>query len=237
MKFSFWNYSNAPQSDAVVVLFAGPSVKQNSEKILAWIDKYNAKVFCSNYNYSSVGIRGDFTYIANDFKLKDVAPSIECSIIVPVNIDRGELPSGKAEKILKKCKKRGIKVYLAGTKKHSSTYKIPEGYAKIDKEGRYLHSRLSSAGHGSMLVSLMCKPNRMLIVGCDGPGGKNAAYKKFFDGSKRAYNRPHKHKRFTKHFINVILPTAKKYCSRIETFKNVPLYELDKKKYGITVVD
>ncbi len=233
MKIRTLKYNRIRKSDVVVVLCGGPSIPNNVERINEYIRKNKAIVFGSNYSFESIGIKSDYTYIANDFKLHENIKKITNAVIIPAKIFLGEFPPDDTRRLIKA---HTHKVYQAGIKANPTTYTIKKGLVKILPDGKIPYSRLSSAGHGCMLVSLLCKPKRMLLVGLDGPKDKTFATKIMFDGREVKYGKPHKHDNFKNHFINVIVPTVRYHGVQIETFKDVGIYQLSKKKLGIKVI-
>jgi len=233
MKIRTLKYSRIIQSKAVVVLCGGPSVTNNADRINEYVRKYNAVVFGSNYSFDCVGIKSNYTYIANDFKLHENIKKINNEVIIPAKVFSGEFPPEDTRKLIREHR---YKVLQAGVKANPTTYTIKKGIVKILPDGQIPYSRLSSAGHGCMLVSLLCKPQRMLLVGLDGPKDKTFATKIMFDGTEVKYGKPQKHMNFQNHFVNVIVPTVQFHKVQIETFEDVGLYGLNKKKLGIKVI-
>ena len=238
MKLSFnqWNYKSVRQSNSVVVLCAGPSVKANGKKILSYIESNNSVVFAANYNYGSIGLSADFTYVANDFKLGENEAKIVSPIIVPAKIFSGKINSKIAKNALKSHQERGLLIYMSGSRKDPTTYKFTKGPLKVNKDGSLSYSRLSSAGHGCMLLSLVCRPKRLLLVGMDGPVDSQCKEKLMFDGKRVKYKKPRKNENFKNHFIDVILPTLVHYGVVVETYNDVGIYGLNKKKLGLRVL-
>ena len=233
MKIRTLKYSRIREAKAVVVLCGGPSVTNNADRINKYVKKNKAIVFGSNYSFESIGIKSDYTYIANDFKLHENIKKISNEVIIPAKIYAGEFPPDDTRRLIKEHQ---YKVYQAGQRKDPTTYTIKRGLVKILPDGKIPYSRLSSAGHGCMLVSLLCKPKRMLLVGLDGPTDNTFKEKIMFDGRVQKYGKPQKHENFKNHFINVIVPTIQHHGVQIETFQDVGIYRLNKKKLGIKVI-
>jgi len=233
MKIRTLKYSRIKQSEAVIVLCGGPSVTNNADRINEYVRKYNAVVFGSNYSFDCIGIKSDYTYIANDFKLHENIKKINNEVIIPAKVFSGEFPPEDTRKLLKA---HPYKIYQAGIKANPTTYTIKKGIVKILSDGQIQYSRLSSAGHGCMLVSLLCRPQRMLLVGLDGPTDNTFKEKIMFDGRVQKYGKPQKHENFKNHFVNVIVPTVQHHVVQIETFEDVGIYQLDKNKLGINII-
>lgn len=232
-----YNYSTAKKTNSVVVLFAGPSTMQNKERIIDYVKNNNSVVIGSNYSYESIGIKSDYTYVANDFKLDENEKHINNDIIVPGRIFSGEIDPKKSRKTLRRHIDRGFNVFMAGGKEFSTTYKIKSGAIEIKPDGFLPYGRFSSAGHGAMLMSIVCRPKKMLIVGLDGPSDSSCKEKIMFTGKKVPYNKPQKNENFKNHFTNVILPSMRKFGISIETYSNVIIYGLDKSDLGIKIIE
>ncbi len=230
------DYKSIKKSDAVVVLCGGPSVTNNATRIKEYVKNNNAILFGSNYSFETIGIKSDYTYVANDFKLHENIAKINNDIIIPAKLFNGEFPPEDTKKLIRKHVERGYKVFQAGDIKNPTTYTIKKGVVKILPNGEIPYSRLSSAGHGCMVVSLLCKPKRLLLVGLDGPKDSTFNTKIMFDGKEVKYAKPQKHENFRQHFINVILPTMRHYGVQVETFSDVRIYDMDKREMQIKVI-
>jgi len=230
-----YKFATVKQSKSVIVLFAGPSTAENASKIIEYARKNDSIIIGSNYNYETLGIKSDYTYVANDFKLAENAKLIKNSIIVPGKIFSGEKTPQETEKHLLNHMKRGYSVFMAGGRKYPTTYTVRD-FVKMDKDGFLPYSRFSSAGHGSMIMGAVCRPNKMLVVGLDGPTDASCKEKIMFDGRVQPYNKPQKNENFKNHFIKVILPSMKRFKIQLETFNNIKIYGLNKTKLGFKIL-
>jgi hypothetical protein len=235
--YSKFNYKAVKQSDSTVVLCAGPSVANNKDKVLDYIKNNNSVVLGSNYSYESIGIKSDYTYVANDFKLSENAAKINNHIIVPFKVFNGnEVDPRITRKLLLNHIKKGFKVYVIGAYKTPTTYTITKGTIKIEKDGEIIYSRLSSAGHGCMYLSTVFQPKKILLVGMDGPADSSCQTKVMFDGKVVKYGKPKKNENFKQHFVNVVMPTLKSKGITLETFVDVGIYQINKEEVGIRVI-
>jgi len=230
-----YKFATVKQSNSVIVSFAGPSTAKNASRIIEYARKEQSVIIGSNYNYETLGIKSDYTYVANDFKLADNEKLINNDIIVPGKIFSGEKTPDETSKRLLNHIKRGFNVFMAGGRKYPTTYTVRD-FVNMEKDGFLPYSRFSSAGHGSMVMGAVCRPKKMLIVGLDGPTDASCKEKIMFDGRVQPYNKPQKNENFKNHFIKVILPSMKRFGIRLETFSNVGIYGLDKNKLGFSVL-
>ena len=231
-----FNFKTAKKANTVVGLYAGPSVSRNSEKILKYIKDNNSIVIGSNYNFESIGIKSNYTYIANDFKLVEQDGKLTNDIVIPGRLFSGEHPPKESRKILRKYMKRGLNIFMVGEIGDKTTYSVNKGILKMNEDGSLPYSRLSSAGHGCMLLSMVCRPKRILFVGLDGPTDKTCAEKIMFDGRIQKYGKPQKNANFQQHFTDVILPTIQSRGIQIATFEDVGMYGLNKNEFKIKVI-
>ena len=230
-----YNFASAKQSKSVIVLFAGPSTAANASKIIEYAKKEGSIIIGSNYSYKALGIKSDYTYVANDFKLAENEKLIKNDIIVPGKIFSGEKTPEETAKHLSNHIKRGYHVFMAGGRKFPTTYTVRD-YVVMRKDGFLPYSRFSSAGHGSMIMGAVCRPKKMLIVGLDGPTDASCKEKIMFDGRIQAYNKPQKNENFKNHFIHVVLPSMKRFRIKLETFKDVNMYGLNKPELGFKIL-
>lgn len=232
-----FNYASATHRKSVVVLYAGPSTKNNSDRINEYIQINDSVVIGANYSYESIGIKSDYTYVANDFKLVENCESIKNDIIIPAKIFIGEINPKHSRKILRRHISKGYNVFINGKEKDKTTYSLKSGVIEMKKDGSLPYSRLSSAGHGCMFLSMVIRPEKVLFVGLDGPTDITCEKKIMFNGKTQKYGKPQKNENFKQHFVNVVLPSLFSKGILIETFSDVVMYGLDKEKLKIGVIN
>lgn len=236
MELKTFNYDNAMQSDSAVVLYAGPSVSKNCDRINKYIKENNSIVIGSNYNYENIGLISRYTYMANDFKLIENITKINNDVIVPGRIFSGEIDPKITRKFIRRHISSGFSVYMTGKPKDKTTYSIKSGSIEVERDGCLPYGRLSSAGHGCMFLSLVLRPKKVLFIGLDGPTDATCEKKIMFDGKVQNYGKPQKNENFKRHFVDVVLPSLFSRNIVIETFDDVAMYGLDKKSLNIGVI-
>jgi hypothetical protein len=246
--FKQFNYETIPQRDNVVILCAGPSIMECKDKIIDYIKINNSIVMSANYNYEKYGIKSDYTYITDQIKLYENASKINSHLIIPAKMKTGRENRKQVEIILKKFDDKvfhmidklfNLKydVYMVGEKHEKEVYKIKKGLINISQKGNILHRRLGSAGQGSILLSVIFKPKKILVVGFDGPilDGTYVS-KELFDGKKVKYGDKNKYNDSVKYIASILIPSVLNQGIVIETFENVRLYGLNKRKLGVQVI-
>ena len=234
------------KSDSVVILCAGPSLFSNKEKIVNYIKKNGSIVFSANYNYEEFGIKSDYTYITDQYKLIENLSKINSDLIVPVcmktDCDKHTLKrhlkdhGGIVKNLLReKFDFSKYKLYRVGKKNKISVYG-EMGTLRMLSNGEFPYSRLGSAGQGSIMSSLVYRPKRMLIVGLDGAGKNGKSFsKKLYNGEVVKYDRD-KSVRITQYIEKKLIPFIKSRGVTIETFDDVLFNGIDKKRFGIEII-
>lgn len=227
-----FNYSSIKQRDSAVVLGAGPSLTYNAKNIKKYIAKNNSVVISANYNFVSLGIKSDYTYITDKIKLIKNIHSIRSPLVVPISVFFDKRCSNAIRDFHNRLK---FLVYKVGVKNSLSVYDCSGGLL-LDLNGEFHHSGLGIAGLGALAISLIFQPKKILIVGIDDPKpGKD--YKTMYDGKKVFYGKDRKCKKVIRHFTHNILPTLKKKNIAVDTYENVGFFGLDKKTLDFNILD
>lgn len=226
-----FNYKMARSCSTVVIIGGGPSAATNAENIKEYIKKNKCVIFASNYNFLDVlGIVSDYTYITDPKKLRENVFSINSHLIIPYYL-RSTIKPEFIDKVVRKLSEKKKKVYFVGGDTKHHVYEC-SGSLKINHDGNLPYYSLGISGFGTMLVSTMCRPKKMLIVGIDDPKPENK-YKMTFDGKKVLYDKPEKAIKVRNYFSRVLVPTILKMGISIETYRDVELLGFGRKKLGI----
>ena len=229
------NYDTVAQFDSVIVVAGGPSTGSNIDKIVEYQKANNSLVIASNYNYEK--IIADYTYITDYYKLVENIGKINSPLIGTESLF--SIVKGK-KKHFSKLTSYGKKfqIYTVGDiKKKEGVYESYEnGGISISSKGDFPYFELGTSGLGSLAISILFKPKKILISGFDGPKKGNKTKMKY-DGQEVPYGKPKKNKKIKRYFANSLIPTIHKHgVEKIETFEDSILYGLDKKKLGIEVI-
>lgn len=230
-KITNFNYSSIKSRDSVVVLGAGPSLTSNIKNIKKYIVKNNSVVISANYNFISLGIKTDYTYITDKEKLIKNIHTIRSPIVVPVSIFFDKRCANVIRDFHNRLK---FAVYKVGEKNTLSVYDCSGGLL-LDSHGEFHHCGLGIAGLGALAISLVFQPKKILIVGIDDPKpGKD--YKTMYDGKKVFYGKDRKCKKVIRYFTCNILPTLRKKNITVDTYEDVGFFGLDKKTLDFNIL-
>lgn len=227
-----FNYKTVTPSKSVVVLAAGPSTGSNIDAIREYIKENDSVVIAANYQYGD--IVADYTYFTDFNKLSEKISSVHGDIILRSTISESKHKYSKATvKEFKRLKREGVTVFKIGKVKHNSIY--TEKTIRISKEGEFPYSTIGVAGIGSILLSLVFKPEKVLFVGIDGPviGEKK---KEYYDGTIVDYDRESKTRKIINFFKLCMLPHFKNNSITLETFEDCYFYNINKKKNNVKVI-
>jgi len=218
-----FNYNTVNQSNSVVVLAGGYSSGIYIESVRSYVKKNNSVVFVANYNY---GVSANYTYFGDYTVFTSQAKKIKSSIVVPRSL------KGIAKSYLNKIKRE---IYLV---RHCGTANIYHSdRVKFLEDGSLPYKNLATSGLACIVLSLLCRPTKMLLVGFDGPSSDpKAKTKKKFDGSVVKYKKPGKRKKEMSYLQKSLFPTLHDRKIIIETFENVLFYGLSKKSLGLKVL-
>lgn len=226
-----FNYKIAPPCGTVIIIGGGPSSATNAENIKEYIKTHKCTIFASNYNFlEALGVKSDYTYITDPKKLRENVFSINSHLIIPYYL-RTTIKVEFIAKVIKKLSEKNKKVYFVGGNTKHHVYECVGGL-KINHDGNLPYYSLGISGFGTMIVSTMCRPKKMVIVGIDDPKPDNK-YKMTFEGKKVVYDKPEKAIKVRNYFSRVLIPTIIKMGITIESFKDVELLGFDRKKLGI----
>lgn len=226
-----FDYSVAPLAESAVVLAAGPSAKDNQEKLRQYISKNNSVVFAANYNYASLGVKSDYTFITDHRKFVELASTIDPASDIILRCNSYKLNKSIMHPLIQKMPH---KFYFVGNNTQMSVYKSAR--VKVSSDGSYPYYTLGSAGFGCVLLAALCRPKKILIVGIDGPIEDGGTEKVKFDGSVADSN-PKKEPKIFSYFQRSLFPTLYDWGIRVESFKSVRFYSLDRNKLHIHDVD
>jgi len=248
MSFLRFNFNTIKQRDSVVVLCGGPSTTINTGRLKKYVKKNSSIVLSANYNFfKAIGIKSDYTYITDQLKLFENISLLDSHLIVPIKMKTNARGSAKVSRALsrhrgdirlyiERRKPRRINSYMIGNKKYVSVYKEKEKRILMDLNGEFPYRRLGSAGQSCILLSLVFKPKKILIVGLDGSIPGDISKKKMFDGRTVKYASKEKHDSVIEFLKVMLFPSVLRYGAKIETYKNVGFYGLNKKKLGVKVI-
>lgn len=245
--FQKFNFQTIRKADSVVVLCAGPSLRQNKDRIKAYIKENSSVVLSANYDYTnSIGIKSDYTYITDQMKLFENILFITSALILPIRMKTDSHLKDKVRSTLRgsrgdildytRKRSRHIKsLYMIGDKRGDTVYSERE-LIKIDKYGNFPYKRLGSAGQGCVLLSMIFRPKKILIVGMDGAIPGDISKKEMYDGKIVKYASEKKYQDVLHYLTNVLFPSLAYYKIIVESFENVAFYDIDKRQLGIRVI-
>lgn len=246
IKMTCLKFSNMKKADSVVIVCAGPSLSTYKKEVVNYIKENHSLVISANYNHAAFGIKSDYTYITDQNKLIENISLIESNLVIPAKM-KTDYNLDKIKKVMNRYK--GVKffishkffnkpysVYKIGGAEHNTVYSdsLP---IKMNKNGEFRYRRLGSAGQGSVLLSVLCRPKKILIVGLDGPLNirDKEISKELYDGSKIAYDKD-KFYRIANFIESKMIPFIASRNIVIETFNDVNFYGIDKSKMGIKIL-
>ena len=242
MKRNKFNYASAPQRDSVIVVAGGQSTGNNAKKIIEYQNKNNSLVMASNYNYKD--LLSDYTYFTDIDKLIENIDKIESPIIMTHALFKMTRKDKSLFESMKNFEKK-YSIYTVCDIKNKQLQKdrkrviyqtYREGGISISSKGDFPYFELGTSGLGSLAISILFKPKKILISGFDGPKKGNKTKMKH-DGQEVPYGKNLKNKIVRKHFSKSLIPTLRREgVMKIETFDDVLLYGLKKDKLGIRVI-
>ncbi len=214
-----FDYSIAPQAESVIIVAGGWSVHDNIQRIKEYQSKHNSTVFAANYNHK---FPIHYTYFADPDKLIEQIRNIKSEIIVPPRLKSRMRVLRKTNYFVIKLQPSSPSIYVSSR-------------VQIEDDGTFPYCLIGTAGLASIVVSMLCRPKRMLLVGFDG-STPDARYKRMFNGSKVAYNKPAKRVKEISYLTNSLMPALHERGITVDTFENVLFYGIPKAKLGINVV-
>ena len=232
-KVPIFMYDRAPQTDTVVVVAGGPSMKLYSSRVKKFIKKNKSVVFAANYNFEKFGIHSDYTYITDVAKFKENIKSINSELILTNDlINNYGVRDGLIDHVER------FPVYRAGCEGKKHVYEEREKL-RVSKKGNILHSEIGICGLGALLLATMCRPKKILVVGLDDPKDPDCYSKKNYLGEKTIYNKRKKAIKVIRYFSTILLPYLKASGIELLTYENVGLHGVDKHsdKYDIEVIE
>ena len=221
-----FDYAKAPRSDSVIIIAGGWSVSSNLQKIRDYQIEHNSTVFSANYHHD---IPIHYTYFADPCKIREQYFNVKSNIIIPPRL------KSSVRILNQKEKKKNRKSFHVIKLQPGSDSIYGSGRVKITDDGTFPYCLIGTAGLASIVVSLLCRPKRMLLVGFDG-STPDASVKRMFDGSTVKYNKPEKRAKEVSYFTNSLMPTLHKLGIVVESFENVLFYGLSKDQLGIRVI-
>ena len=261
-----FDYANIEQKDSVVVLGAGPSLAKNADKIRDYVRDNGSVIIGANHNFESIGICSDYTLISDNYVLaKTDFSSLNSHVVMPVKTV-GRMSTRKDAVLrktgfsyedtiakLRKHSKR-FNTYQVGTpgtkgvfathwKLHWKEAYLSGMYDKDKsnkhlkiKDGRLLYKYFGIAGIATFLVSVVFRPKKILVVGIDGVE-EGVYQKEMFDGTVKRFKKSVlKRAKDTCVMERLIIPSMHRMGIGIETYEDVRLHGLDKKKLGLSII-
>lgn len=234
MKFDEFSYKNAKQRDSVVVVAGGPSSSSNRDFLIKYIENNNSIVYSANYNHFET----HYTYIGDSRRFVKLIDTITSPRLIVSNWlfsrTRFALPNNSeknASRIWRHCLKKH-KVYQMGRGNKRDNLKIKKWKSL---RGGKLDFTPSPSGFATLILSTMSKPKKILIAGLDGPvKDKDGRYfKTNFKGYTKRY-RSARHFKMRQRILDTLaMPFIKRRGIQVETFKDSPLWGIDKQKFDI----
>jgi len=251
IKFTPLDYSQVQQNDSVVVLCGGPSTQIYANRVKQYICDNKSVTISANYDYNHLGVKTDYTYITDTYKLLELVGFLKTSLIIPAEpkTDRiykqlvrfkMRLYKDRIERLIKTRFKGPPNVLVAGTKDVRTTVYDSKGKPydiKINEDGSFPYRRFGSAGQGAIILSLVFRPKKILIIGLDGPSASDITHKYMYDGTLVKYGDKSKFRSAKNYIQNVLIPSVLSKGVEIETFRNVRFYGTSRHKMGIKVLE
>ncbi len=155
----------------VVILGAGPSINSNLETIKKFRDENDAVVIGASRKYP---VHVDYTLFVDEVQYSKFIEKLDSPhVIVPKWCP------------VKSSHRRKHKYLLLPAPQFPVVYDIPK--ITMNKENSFDHG-LGNSGFASILISPFFRPQKLLIVGFDGPA-KNYKEQIKFDGTKGKYSK------------------------------------------------
>ena len=222
---TMFTFKNVERRDSVVVVGGGPSVRANFPRLLEYIEKINSIVLVANYEHKR--IKADYTYFTDIDMYKQNIRKVKCKrIVVPYR-----LLHGRTKLRIKKFPDKEYYQLGIGSKAkhkkniyHQKTLKLKNGLIAQDTMGM--------AGFGCVFMSVFFKPQKVLLVGFDGPS-RDFKFKRTLSGKIRKYPRPYTIPIKKRYFCNTLLPFLNSKGIQIECFESDKLWRAKKDKLGI----
>ncbi len=237
-----FDYSTCPQSDSVVVMAGGVSVRDNGAFLKDYAKKHNSLVISTNYVHPNAA-PSDYVYCGDTEKLKEFTTSA-----------KGKRWKGTIilahymQFWLKYHYRHRYGEYWCGIKRKYTTYKIGNSNRRRILKDQWnispagaLSFMPAPGGVAALAAGCIAKPKRILIAGLDGPVlstlGNKRPEKIMYNGRKKRY-RSRADYRFKRRIIETkLLPFIQKLGIRIECLADSPLWGIDKKSFDIVSVN
>ena len=223
-------YKHIRPSKSVVVLGGGPSTSSDKDLINEYISRNDSVVISTNYSYSFIS-KIDYVYFGDPGKFRSNFKTVTGGIFVSVGIvDRytQELWS-RTEK-----KHECYEVFLRGYSHGNAIKKWT-----INRNGTFPSSKYGPSGLAIMCISLLFRPEEILVSGLDGPIVNRRfrlLKKKTFNGKTKIYGNLKKYKT-KKRFLEVkVIRLLQENFVKIKCVPSSRFWNISKKKYGIETI-
>lgn len=223
---NIFKYSNILQSEHVMIVGGGLSVTKSLSIIGRYIREYNPIIFTANYSYPQ--FVSHYVYFGDWLRFLEHISTVTSKNIIfsSTIIDRFK----KSLWIDLKNKFNCYEVYERG-KKHCN--KISKW--EINEDGTFPMSKIGPSGFALFVLSLICRPKTMFVVGVDGPivSNKRVLLKYSFNGKLSEYGTVSKYNIRKKTLEKSVLPLVLSKGVKILCSSHCPLWNIKKKRYGI----
>jgi len=208
-------YDTMSQKSHVIVLGAGPSLKENFPAIKEWKDKHDALVISANYKHD---IKIDYTLFMDKNVFSERVFDAEGLIVITNRLF-------KLYRKLTSDKRIKNRIRILQTIGQEDYEPFKHTFIRIQDNG-LMNYFPPNAGYAALLLASFCRPEHVLIAGFDGRsvGGTNDHKLLYKDGKitririsqkKRWVNKDQKYQ-----LRKVILPFMKKNKIAIHAFSN-----------------
>ena len=234
------NYKTAPQAGRVLVVCGGLSTTEYADAAIAWL-RNGAKrrpsiSISTNYNFESIGIISDYTYLTDPRKFLENIDSVNSNLILPASLLSGKgedsIVQEKIIDTIDRIESLGKRVFRLGSFRHPKLKKFNE-QIRLSPNGEYKYRNFGPAGFGALLSALLMKPAEVLVIGLDGYSGK--AVKQMFTGDVVPFKKKDECKNI-KLYLNQVFKLYRQKKVLLSTYAGVGLYGMPKRKCGFNVL-
>jgi hypothetical protein len=223
-------YKHMEPNKSVVVLGGGPSTLEDKDLINDYIEKNNSTVIGTNYPYPFIS-KMDYVYFGDPGKFRTNLKNVSCGIFIAVSI---------VDKYNQE--------FWSQVEDHHACYEVFNRHLthgndikrwSINENGTFPTSKYGPSGLAVMCMSLLFKPEEILVSGLDGPmvtRQSKLLKKTTYNGKTKTYGSLKKYKTRKRALGSKVVRLLQEKSVEIKCVPSSAFWNISKKKYGITSI-